>query len=111
MFSALSKRKIVILVALNLSSANAFNLVTFKNLSFCKGLIIGNDIIPVNNLVFSSLPTSTDDWFNHLCEENRQSKTVKNTSGLRSKTKGRLDRKPTVSHQLVPMFESMQFYR
>ena len=36
-FSALSKRKIVILATFNLSSANAFNLVMSKNLSFGKG--------------------------------------------------------------------------
>ena len=38
-FSALSKRKIIILATVNLSSANAFNLVTSKNL-FDKGLNI-----------------------------------------------------------------------
>ena len=38
-FSALSKRKIVILATFNLFSANAFNLVTSKNLPFGKGLI------------------------------------------------------------------------
>ena len=39
MFSALSKRKIVIIETFNLSSANAFNLVTYKNFSFGKGLM------------------------------------------------------------------------
>ena len=39
MFSTLSKEEIIILVTFNLSSANAFNLVLSKILSFGKGLI------------------------------------------------------------------------
>ena len=38
-FSALSKRKIIILATFNLSPANAFNLVMSKNLWFGKELI------------------------------------------------------------------------
>ena len=38
MFSGLIKRKIIILETFNLSSANAFNLVTSKKLSFGNGL-------------------------------------------------------------------------
>ena len=45
MFSVLSQRKIVILANFNLSSANAFNLVMCKNLSFGKGII---DFLQVN---------------------------------------------------------------
>ena len=37
-FSTLSRRKVIILEMYNLSSANAFNLVTFKILLFGKGL-------------------------------------------------------------------------
>ena len=39
MFSTLSQREIVILEMFNLSSANAFNLVMSKNLSFGNGLL------------------------------------------------------------------------
>ena len=40
MFSTLLKKEIVILAMLNLSSANAFNLVTSEILSFGKGLTL-----------------------------------------------------------------------
>ena len=42
MFSTLSKREIIILATFNFSSANAFNLVTFKILSFGKELNLSN---------------------------------------------------------------------
>ena len=48
MFSALSKRNIEILATFNFSSANAFNLVTSKNLSFGKGLMVGNNRMKVS---------------------------------------------------------------
>ena len=54
MFSALSKRKIIILASFNLSSANAFFLVPPKNLSFGKGLTLYHTIRTLKRSLFEN---------------------------------------------------------
>ena len=49
LFSTLSKKEYVILATFNLSSANAFKLVTSKILSFGKGLTLSHTFLSLSN--------------------------------------------------------------
>lgn len=58
----------------------------------------------------SALPPSTDDWFSHLCEENRLSKIATGKrSGKKSTTQCPFNRLPTKSIHLVPLTDTMHF--
>ena len=61
-------------------------------------------------IYYSALPKDKNDWFTHLCEENRLSMIEKRSkSGRKSNTKCPSNRSQTKSVHIVPLTEEMHF--